>query len=242
MPWLVGFVRSGLKLDQQGLELANVGIAELFTPSGPASPVEFGPLRERLTANRSVMGTGLSVLETAALDSPWFLNREKAHAYSRKVFANNRRLAMAVKSDGGIFSRIAHPALHDDDRPWAEAPFVVYHLREDTVVDHGKLVAILAYEARARGLNFKLGSSFGFRGHRFEVIRPLVHIREHGDHAGLLKIAMGSHDGPSVGAIIELMQEISNYPDWNALRKAYEHVPAYVKGGFGIYIPRPPRP
>jgi hypothetical protein len=243
LPWMVAFVRSGLKLDQQGLEFSNVGIVNLYIPEGGASPIHFERLKQRLSVNRAITGGGLTVNQTAALEIPCFLNAKSTSVHADRVFQNNRLLAQRIENGGGIFSRINHPCLAKGIEPkWAVSPFVVFHLAEDSTGHHGKLVAILVYEARKRGLCFELASSFGFRGHRFEVIRPLVQIREMGAQTGLLKIAMGSRKGPSFEGIIELINEIAGFPDWQALTDTYPDVKAYVKGNFGVYIEKPPRP
>jgi hypothetical protein len=241
-PWTVVFVRSGLKLDQEGLELSNAGVAHVYVPES-GSPVHLERLLERLNVYRSVTGGGLTVNQQAALEAPWFLDRDRFRDHAGRVFANNTALARAIRLQGGVFSRVNHPRLSAmAGLPWAVAPFVVLHLTEDNAGRLGKLVAIVAHEARERGLQLDLGSSFGFRGHRFEVIRPLVQIREHGDSAGLLKIAMGARSGPSATAIAELLNEIAAYPDWQALADAYDGVAAYAKGSFGVYEPVPPKP
>ncbi len=242
LPWMVLFVRSGLKLDHEGLELSNVGIVNIYVPPGKDRPFNFEHLKQRLTVNRAVTGGGLTVNDTAALEAPWFLSRDSFRGHAARVFENNRRLAVAVRNEGGIISRIGHPALLPEAPwKWAVAPFVVFHLADDTAGRHGLLVAILVYEARRRGLCFDLGSSFGFRGHRFEVIRPLVQIREWAGRSGLLKIAMGSRDGPSVDGVIALINDILGVADWSALKAAYPDVKPYVKGNFGVYVERPPR-
>ena len=240
-PWLVVFVRSGLKLDQQGLELSNVGVVNLYLPGGASRRIHKESLKQKLTVNRAVTGGSLTVNQTAALEAPWFLKTGDLAAYAARVFDNNRRLAAEVCNTGGIFSRINHPVLEGGAVAWAAAPFVVFHLSEDSQVRHGKLVAILVHEAARRDIPLTLGSSFGFRGHRFEVIRPQVQIRAQEEKTGLLKVAMGFRQGPSLLAVIALLNDIAAYPDWHSLIAAYDHVKAYVKGGFGVYVERPPR-
>ncbi|MBT6093348.1 MAG: hypothetical protein HOH04_00595 [Rhodospirillaceae bacterium] len=243
LPWMVAFIRSGLKLDQQGLELSNVGIVNVFVPKGDASPIYFERLNERLNVNRAITGGALTVNQTAVLEAPWFLDLALFAAHAGRVFENNKKLAGAIELTGGVFSRINHPALADQAMlDWAESPFVVAHVAGDSVGRLGKLVAIIVHEARERGLCFDLASSFGFRGHRFEVIRPLVQIRELDSRAGVLKIAMGSRSGPSIDGIITLINEIGAFDDWDALAAAYPDVPAYAKGSFGVYVARPPKP
>jgi len=218
-------------------------VVHVFRPEGDVSPVSADRLRERLIVHRGISGGALTVNQTAALEAPWFLDPDCFARHASRVFANNAALAEAIRLKGGIFSRVNHPALSPKaDLAWAVSPFVVLHLSEDAASDCGKVVAILVHEARRRGLNFDLASSFGFRGDRFEIIRPLVQIREHGESAGLLKIAMGSRGGPTQAEVVRLVNDIAAYPDWSVLRDQYAQVPAYVKSGFGVYVEKPPRP
>lgn len=166
-PWMVLWMRSGLKLDQQGLELFNVGIVTVCVPEGPR-PFDIGHLMQRLTVNRAVTGGGLDINRAAALESPWFLDADGFAEHAGRVFANNRRLALGVVVGGGLFARIGHPALLPGRAAkWAVAPFVVFQLADGSVGHLGFLVAVIVEEARRRGLCLDLGSSFGFRGRRF---------------------------------------------------------------------------
>ena len=58
-------------------------------------------------------------------------------------------------------------------------------------------------EAEARGLLIERGGSFGFRGHRYEVIEP-----ETGEPP-FLRVALGARDGHSCRGVIELMAEFA---------------------------------
>jgi len=56
---------------------------------------------------------------------------------------------------------------------------------------------------RERGILFEWGGSFGFRGHRFEVVRP-------GEGSEpFLRVALGRRSGWSCDRIIELIGELS---------------------------------
>jgi hypothetical protein len=211
-------LRSGLKLDQQGLELANVGVVSVVTaPSAEPTASEIATVLRKM---RTVTGSGLSMDSLAALDAPFALARMWTDRHAQAVFLNNALLAITLARRPGLFSRIAHPALANETRPpWGQGPFVVCHLAEDTLDNHGLLVAVVEFEARQRGLCLSRGSSFGFRGHRFETIIPRLK-----DHRGLFKIAMGGRSGPSRDGTIELFTRIAAFPDFAALRAAYPHV------------------
>jgi len=240
-PWLIVGVRSGLKLDQQGLELSNVGIVDLYAPKN-SSPASLHDLAKKLGAARSVMGTGLTLDQLSVLEAPWFLNRQQFEGYGDSVFENNQTLAQSVNLVGGIFSKISHPSLEKHCQlDWAVAPFVVFHLAEDSPGNHGFLIAVLVHEVTRRKLVFALGSSFGFRGHRFEVIQPMIHLTPNPEQSGLLKVAMGFRKGASLDGVIQLINEIAAIKNFTALRSTYPKIKAFVKDSAGVYAERPPR-
>jgi hypothetical protein len=195
---------SGLKLDQAGLELANVGIVSLYAPS--ARRAELDAATDRLRLVRRLNGTSLTIDAVALLDLPFFLDPATFYEYSSAVFANNARLAQAVRA-GGCFETVAHPSLDARALPWAQAPFVFFHLRDDEPARYAELERLVVDEAAARGLAIERGGSFGFRGHRCEAI-----TLDGGDRRGVFKVALGARSGPSLERIIALMSEIAIYP------------------------------
>jgi hypothetical protein len=208
-------VSSGLKLDQAGLELANVGIASIYMPASQATELEAAERTMRMV--RRLNGTALTIDTMALLDVPFFLDPVVYHDYSAAVFAQNARLARAVPA-GGLFERIAHPALDPRGLPWAQAPFVFFHLRDDTVARYQQLEALVATEAAARDLALERGGSFGFRGHRCEAVALDGSTRN-----GVFKVALGARLGPSANGIIELLAEIAAFPTVAAAREAFGH-------------------
>jgi hypothetical protein len=214
-PALVAVVSSGSKLDQQGLELTNVGLLSLFTPAGATRPA--GDIARYLEKLRSSFGTGLSLDELVVLEAPFFLDRAGSTRFARAVFESNAILARRVTRLGGLFASLNHPARRPEDGcPWAVGPFVVFDLRQEAPEHHRLLLAVVQEEARRRGLSLTLGSSFGFRGHRFEAIQP-----EPMGSKGLFKVALGARGGPSREGIVELFDTLSSYPDIQALRRTF---------------------
>jgi hypothetical protein len=219
-PTVVVQYSSGLKLHQLGLELANVGLMSIFSPED-CGTTDAKKIGEYLRAMRTILGSGLTVDETSALEAPWFGEPESFRRHCASVFVNNAMMASALEGVDGIFGRIAHPSLAvlADQVPWAQAPFCVVHLKEDSLENHGLLLGVLAYETKRRGLTFQHGSSFGFRGHRYETIIPKL-----SDRKGLFKVAMGARGGPSRRGAIMLLRELAAYSNIASLRAAYPQI------------------
>jgi len=208
---LVVQVSSGLKLDQAGLELANVGIVSLYAPSARRAELEVGADRLRLI--RRLNGTALTIDTVALLDIPVFLDPATFYEYCTAVFTHNARLALAVPA-GGLFETVAHPVLDPRELPWAQSPFVFFHLRDDAAARYTDLERLVVEGAAARGLALERGGSFGFRGHRCEAI-----LLEGGARSGIFKVALGARSGPSVDGIVELLVEIAKFPTVAAARE-----------------------
>ena len=195
-------MRSALKLDQGGLELANAGICTVFVPKG--APPPFAGLPETLLKIRKLTGASLGLQDMAALEAPWFLDPHYTARYCEAVFAHNRQLALGFKPTGGLFTGLSHPALMDEQTPWSEAPFCTLTLNDPTPDNYLRLQQLLEEEAAARQLAFGIGGSFGFRGHRFEAIVPEVP-----ESPAFLRVALGARGGPSLPGILKLLNELA---------------------------------
>jgi hypothetical protein len=228
-PLLAVELRSGLKLDQEGLELSNVGITRLFTREGPAGSGIFAVERwhRHMRSARKIFGNALSLDEMSILDLPWFCDPMRQDAYIVPIFANNARLATELSGIDGLFARIAHPCLTGQSgQAWAQSPFVILHFhdRQDRQANRDLLKAVIHQEVQRRGLTVHLGSSFGFRHHRFEIVIPEGYEREDGSSRSFLKVAMGHRVGPSCDGFIALLRELAALPDFEALKRRYPDV------------------
>jgi hypothetical protein len=190
---------SGLKLDQAGLELANVGLVSLYRREDQVFAVDPA---EKLRKARTLTGAGLGFDALGALEAPWFLDREHARGYAEAVFENNAELAQRLAEVDGLFSQVSHPSLGADSG--AAAPFVLIQLEDDSPENYRKLEQLIAREAKARDLRFDKGGSFGFRGHRYEAILPQA-----GEITPFLRVALGARRGWSKDGIIDLLCEIA---------------------------------
>ena len=224
-PALVISIRSALKLDQEGLELANGGLVHLWTPSDDKNTERLDHFAFDLAQARTTLGVSLSQDEYAALSVPFFLDPTSLTNHAAAVYANNRRLAQtlaqSVDPDTGLLDRVIHPSLNPvHTQPWAEAPFVNLRYRSDDPSARAFLRVVLEFESTQRKLSFRSASSFGFRGHRFEM----GFVR--GAKFNTLRVAMGARRGPALDGVIQLFQDLAAYPDFGALRKAYPHIEA----------------
>lgn len=183
---------SGLKLDQAGLELANVGIVRVLSREKAGAGAELRQLR-------GLTGAGLTLDELSALSAPWFMDRAYADRYTAAIFANNRALAKAIGTRSPVFGARCHPSLID---PSADAPFCALTLNQPSSDKYRALEARVAQGCERRGLLLVKGGSFGFRGHRFELIEP-----EQGET--FLRVALGWRDGWSRQGLCELFAELA---------------------------------
>ena len=203
-PVAVFRIFSGLKLFQAGLELSSVGIVSVLTRDG--GPVAAREIGDRVRRIRTLLGLGLSFFEVAALEVPWFLDRAHTHAYERAIFDNNEALARAVAAENRLFEGTFHPSLLRAPDDVRGAPYCSFRLKERDPHLYEALEQHLHREAERRDLQFELGGSFGFRGHRFEVVRP-----ETGEEP-FLRVALGRRTGWSRDRIIEVMADVARAP------------------------------
>ena len=202
---------SGLKLDQAGLELANVGIARVLVRDGRAAAST--EIAGRLRQLRGLMATGLTLDELSALSAPWFLDRAYVDTYTAAIFANNRLLAQSIGGNSAVFGPHCHPSRSASG---AAAPFCALQLREASPARYRRLAEIVEQQSEQRGLLLTKGGSFGFRGHRFELIEPAP-----GQGDPFLRVAMGWRDGHSCRGLAELLGELAAHKSFAALDRAY---------------------
>jgi hypothetical protein len=202
---------SGLKLDQAGLELANVGIARVLVRDGASTNAI--DVARQLRRLRALMSTGLTLDELSALSAPWFLDRSYVDSYSAAIFANNRRVARSIGGNSAVFAPRCHSSLLASA---ADAPFCAIQLKEPSPRRYRRLVEIVESESRRRGLLLTKGGSFGFRGHRFEMIEP-----DPGQGDPFLRVAMGWRDGHSCHGLGEMFGEFAACESFDALDRAY---------------------
>lgn len=189
---------SGLKLDQAGLELANVGIVRILAREGHE---EAARVAADLRQIRGLVSTGLTLDELSALSAPWFMNRAYADTYTGGIFANNRALARAIGTRSAIFTDRCHPSLFGSRM---DAPFCAIELRDPSPARYAALLRTVEREIERRGLLATRGGSFGFRGHRYELIEP-----EPDKGRTFLRVALGWRGGWSCEGLCALFADLA---------------------------------
>jgi hypothetical protein len=209
-------IRSGLKLDQAGLELVNVGILSVYTHIATRASLlpDIGAALRHL---RTVLGLGLTLDEISTLEAPWFLNMPHLRAHTRAVFDHNALVATAMAKSNRLFSQVLHPQFARPDCPWAHAPYCIARLPDADPDNYRRLEAVLLSEVARRGIQFDHGGSFGFRLHRFETVIPASEMGE-----PYLRIAMGARAGSSLHGVVDLMREIAAAPDLETLLSRFQ--------------------
>ncbi|HHX8315015.1 TPA: hypothetical protein ACVOYK_004503 [Vibrio diabolicus] len=201
-------LRSGIKLDQQGLELANLGVVELWSEAPQLTEKVALALRKC----RSLCGATLSWNDACALAPEAVFSRASFCSYSESVAQTARHMYEALLAVGPLFASVSHPA-----SPWF-APLIMLQLQEGGSDNYTELSTLLDEQQTRRDLSWQMSGSFGFRSHRFETILPEELQRRDNSHDGVLKIASGCYAGARHQGIIELLLELSHYPDLKTAR------------------------
>lgn len=198
-------VRSGLKLDQQGLEIANAGVLTVHYMPGSAHADLARSLADTARLMRGTMGFALGCSAQRALEAPFLFDKRWTRIHGAQVFDNNRRLARQLNAvnTGVRFANIVHPSLSGP----GHAPFVILRVPQDdphqAQAIKDRLLRELAADLTAGRTN--LGSSFGFRGPRFETITPSGM-----EQRMFVKVAIGSRAGPAAQRLAECLTAMAS--------------------------------
>lgn len=200
---LLARVRSGLKLDQQGLELASVGVLEWWPRLEVQSAYE--KLAHLTETFRTVSGSGLYRSAACALSPAFALDPQAGNEYAEGVYLSNRSLFELVDLSGALFSLKVYP------RPPWESPFVLFELTHGGSDAYARLASLLKREAHRRNLGWIMSGSFGFRTERFETILPGEQFRPGEASAGILKVSAGRYLGARFWEIVDLLNELARF-------------------------------
>jgi hypothetical protein len=175
-------LHSGLKLFQAGLELADVGIVSIYNSAAA----------DELRRIRTLQGTGLRFADVAVLELPVFLDSAATRLYESAIFEHNAALAHAARNNPALVT--SYPTGQH------RAPFVIFNLA--SIYAYDGLDEKIAADAARNCVQFTKGGSFGFRGHRFETVRPEGKFP-------FLRVALGKRAGPSFEGILEIFKTLA---------------------------------
>lgn len=213
--------RSALKLDQVGLELANVG-AVVVHRNDLLTTAASDP--DTLRNARSVLGAALPPRSARALDNSFFLNPRWRRTHVALVARNNEAFARSFSDERGLFETVAHPAnrprgIDEGEGSVRIAPFTVLRLEDDDLLGYRLLLGVIRAETDRRGVDLQFGASFGFRSHRHETIVPRKR-----DLRCLLKVALGARGGPAMDGVINLFRDLHALGSMDAVRRHFPDV------------------
>lgn len=161
-------LRSGLKLDQQGLELCNCGIVDFYINSKHQKISDYS--KEYLTKVRNVNGSTISYNTLCLLDNNIFLIDD---SYSNKIINNNYEFYkylsdIKLKSDCFI-EKIYYPYNQKVDNSCS--PYINIKLSNNIESEYIYLVNNLKKIFKSYHLDFISRNSFGFRNITFEYFK-----------------------------------------------------------------------
>ena len=208
-------INSGLKLEQQGLELSNLGIASIFLHQKVSKSISnyFVMAIKRL---RGLQGLNLRTTEMMALNTPFVFDLEKTNSFMDKIFENNKFLAESLFNHMN-FGTISHPYISNPSGrifEWNVSPFVI--IKIPNFSDYRVIITIIQYECKLRNIVFIFGNSFGFRHHRLEYITPNIND----ETSSFMKIACG-YETTGLNEIINILKKIFTFQTIDELFEEY---------------------
>lgn len=152
---LIG-VRSALKLDQQGLELSNLGVVKVYSN---VQSLPFEKIKKLLCDSRTLTGTTITSAEEYMLLSDLF-SEQSTIRYTRQILYNAKKLCDKVSGK--------HTCHIKSVRYQQDAPFFILELEDQKKYDD--FISELLSFAKSKGVSINIGTSFGFRHLRLEII------------------------------------------------------------------------
>lgn len=189
-------IKSGLKLNQLGLELSNLGIVNIYSNSARYNMLL--NLADSLKSVRVITGANLSFYELCLLDSKFLGNSQDIKNYQEKIFDNNSFFDNNLKQ-GGCIKKIVFPRGSNNKLP---TPFLFIHLYNND--DYEKVMDYIKDSFEKKNIEPPVGNSFGFRETRLELIKTKDEVP-----TKVIKIACGTYKGASFLLLLNLFNQLS---------------------------------
>ncbi len=183
---IIFVVRSGLKLEQQGLELANIGIVEIYTND---SKLPLEKIKNILITARTLCGTSISQTEEKMLLSDLFFC-SKTLDYISKIEKNAERIYTAIRDTKRKELNLVCYKEH--------APFLLLYLIESNLESCINFISRLRKYLNSRKTDVNIGTSFGFRHLRIEIIK-------HVSYNCIIRISPGVYWGNDCKYLVDFL-------------------------------------
>lgn len=190
-------LRSGLKLDQQGLEFSNCGLIDIYLSDSLQKLQEY--IYSYLVNYRRLSGTGLTFEQVCLLDNSLSF---KENEYSEKILINNYQFFEKLNAPSGeIIEKIIYP-FNKKIHSMYRTPYLYLKLSNSTEEENQKLLMILKMSLEHFNLHLPERNSFGFRNLSAEYFMNLE------DSSFIFKIAIGKLQGVKFFLVRELINII----------------------------------
>lgn len=193
------FYRSGLKLDQEGFDLINLGIASLYLSHDIEDIKE--TLLDFMQSNRSYAGTSLSLMELDILKTIIEIHNKN---YAKIILENTAFFFSQLNvSDDSFVDRIITADINYTNISQYSTPYFFIKLKSATEDDYINISKLIKYELRKVGLDIGFRTSFGFRNISFEYIK-----NKNVKNSEILKIVPGLMKGYTYYKMIDILNGI----------------------------------
>ncbi|MDC3424430.1 hypothetical protein NC797_07900 [Aquibacillus sp. 3ASR75-11] len=190
-------IRSGLKLDQQGMEFSNCGLANIYIEKSSSKIKDY--IQKYMIKYRKITGTGLSFNEVCLLDNDVCFTDK---SYAEKILNNNRDFCeRLIKTKKGTVSEIIYPYNRQRNDIY-KTPYLFLKLTKDNREEYEKLFSIIKSSLEHFNLNLISRNSFGFRNITLEYFMNLE------DNSLVFKFAVGKLKGIKYYIILLLLNNI----------------------------------
>ncbi|MGL5717520.1 MAG: hypothetical protein ACRCXT_08905 [Paraclostridium sp.] len=207
-------IRSGLKLDQEGMEVCSAGLVTCYFSKNLEFLIE--STKKFLEQNRDIYGNGLTYNNICLLDNEIFF---KNNDYSKIILDNSKEFSKKINyPENKLFNHIIYP--HSEDNNFL-TPYLFLKFEKEidgNLDDYELLLDIIYEETVSLGMNYHIRNSFGFRNISCEFYKK-VNVDEF-----VFKIAPGKLAGVRYFHFLHIINQLLklDISEYRKLRKFYK--------------------
>lgn len=200
-------LRSGVKLDQLGLEIENLGIASWYVHKCNASYADV--LFNYINYYKGIIGDNISFSSLISLE---FFSSQTSFEYANKVQSIVADFVDAISVQSTDFVRriISPTATYGDDK--IKMPFVFMKLNSEERRDYEQFVENLVCLCKTYGFFLPYRNSFGFRYPSIE------YICDYKTKECVVKLSLGCYKGALFFLLQKIFQDLS-HPDSSDIKE-----------------------